>query len=83
MEDDSNAKLANSLADFVTLRKEQMVATSAPPEKLQYLSMYANLDKMWRKLPEHVVEEINMNTIALTLEELKKPENKMYEVQYV
>jgi len=39
---------------------------------LHFYDMLANIDRMWRKLPEHVVEDLNMQILMLTHTELKK-----------
>jgi len=43
-------------------------------DELKYQTMYANLDRMWKKLPESIVEDLNMDIISLTRRALREYE---------
>jgi len=43
-------------------------------DELKYQSMYSNLDRMWKKLPESIVEDLNMEIISLTRRALREYE---------
>ena len=69
-------KLMNGLNDILSLKK--LEATSGGGNKvdtLQYSSLWTNLDRMLKKLPESVVEDLNMQFISLAYNEIKKLES--------
>ena len=43
-----------------------------PPSDLKFISMYANLDRMLKKLPESAVEDLNLEFIKMTYAKLKE-----------
>jgi len=45
---------------------------SLKPDDLKYYSMYCNIDRMLKKLPEAVVEDLNMEILQLVHIQLKK-----------
>jgi hypothetical protein len=71
---DSDAKaIATGITELVQLRKQAMKATSTSKSTgLKYESMLANLDRMLCKLPEPVVEDLNMQFVSLAYAEVKK-----------
>jgi len=68
-------KLANSLSSFIELKKTGLstnIRPSGDESSLKYLTMFANLDRMWSKLPDEVVEDLNMKVLQMTHAELKQ-----------
>lgn len=59
-------KIAESIMSLVELRKKEaeQETVEAPEGKLKYLSMYINLDRMLKTLPESTVEELNFQFIC-------------------
>ena len=69
-------KISQALTDLVTLRKEihNTKETEVPAPELQYYTMYANMDRMYKKLPENVVEKLNLKFVSMIYDEIKKQE---------
>ncbi|CAL8138916.1 unnamed protein product [Orchesella dallaii] len=68
-EDATTEKLASGITELVNMRKEAL--SNNRTEKLEFYSVYANLDRMLRKLPTEVVEDLNMEFIKITYDALK------------
>lgn len=76
--EDPTSKLASTLASYIDSKKQKIDGQNSGWDcGLKFHSMFANLDRMWRKLPENVVEELNFQVVTLTRDELKKPDNNM------
>lgn len=63
--DNQSTGLQKKVAELINLRMQNK------KEKFNYQSMFNNLDRIWSKLPEDVVEELNFKIISLSLEELR------------
>lgn len=65
-------RIASSLESLVDMRKKTALSsTTEPQNNLKHYSMFLNLDRMLQKLPEHVVEGLNVEFIQLTHREMK------------
>ena len=62
--------ILTSINELVKLRKSEMSNPVEP--SLTYQSMYLNLDRMLKKLPEEIVEDLNVKFVNLTHDALKK-----------
>jgi hypothetical protein len=73
-EDTQTTKLISTVEKLVQLKTAEL-ETPTPAEshlKLKYMSIYNNLDRMLCKLPEPVVEDLNMRIMSLVYEEIRK-----------
>jgi len=68
---DMEQELLSGLNDLVKLRKDSTRPEPNMSEGLKYYSMYSNLDRMLKKLPEPVVEDLNMEFINMAYNCLK------------
>lgn len=65
--------IASGIKELVELRKNSHPAHDASPQ-LKYLSMYTNYDRMFKHLPERVVEDLNMEISNLIYNKMKEQE---------
>jgi hypothetical protein len=64
------------------MRKEDSQSKqSENQEELKYKSMYVNLDRMLRKLPEAVVEDLNIEFINTTHKVLKNYDRTSFSLE--
>jgi len=68
--DKETTTIAKSISDLVELRKQSV--NNQTTKQLKYECMLANLDRMLSKLPEEVVEDLNMKFTNMAYEEVKK-----------
>ncbi|CAL8094456.1 unnamed protein product [Orchesella dallaii] len=66
-------KLASGITDLINLRKESQQTRN---EKLEFHSMFVNLDRMLKTLPADVVEDLNMEFVNLTYAAMKYQKSK-------
>lgn len=78
MQESDTKQLLNGITDLINIRKQESAAAKSNQEQepLKYYSLYANLDRMLSKLPEEVVEELNMQFVNATYCELKKQKDE-------
>lgn len=76
MVDESTTRLAAGIEDLVQLRKERL--SNPTQNQLEYQSMYINLDRMLKQLPNSVVEGLNMQFVKLTYEAIQRQEVIIY-----
>ena len=70
---DPTQNLVAGLSEFLKMKVEDRHNTRpGTTETLEYYSMYLNLDRMLKKLPTSVVEDLNVKYVQLALGEIKK-----------
>jgi hypothetical protein len=69
--DTTEREVLRSLKELIDIRKEDI---NKPPQnsELKYHAMLANLDRMFQKLPENIVEDLNMEFVTITYNKLKE-----------
>lgn len=61
--------ISNQISSLVDLQKK-----NNEPPTIKYYAMLLNLDRMLQKLPENIVEDLNMKFTQLTFDEIKRRE---------
>jgi len=79
--DGDSSATAKGISELVELRKQSLGCTVN--KTFKYESMLANLDRMLSKLPEHVVEDLNMQFTTLAYSEFKKLEQQKYNISSI
>jgi hypothetical protein len=70
--DSTDQELLGSLKEMIDIRKQASKKESEP--ELKYHTMLANLDRMFKKLPEALVEDLNMEFVTRTYHVIKEHE---------
>ena len=74
--DDTPSEILSSIKELVKIRKaESMQQESSMKSELispKFISIFANLDRMFQQLPGHVVERLGKKFNDLAYEELEK-----------
>ncbi|XP_055907108.1 uncharacterized protein LOC129942267 [Eupeodes corollae] len=68
---ESAKMLSNNISELIECQKNKLKQATFPLQ-LQNFTMLANIDRMLQKLPEDIVEDINIRFICIINEEIKK-----------
>jgi hypothetical protein len=70
-DEDQTSQLLSGVEKLVQLKTSELQSTQDVPV-LKYMSIFCNLDRMLCKLPESVVEDLNMKIMSMVYDEVKK-----------
>ncbi len=80
--DSSTAMIVDSIKTLVELRKSEChvspVKENGNADTLKYRCIYANLDRLLQRLPEHMVDDLNVELLVLAQNAVRQFDESCY-----